>query len=235
MPATSLDFCTPWPDAARFRGLIFDMDGVITDTEALHTEAERLACEHYGWQVPQAEWGNFKGRTAEAIFGYLIEHFGDARVPVEEVVQLKTAKYLELARAGVPAMPGALAFIAAARPRFERLALSTSSVTPVQRLVFDRFGLDPYFDAVTTGDQLRHGKPHPEAYLVAAERLGLAPADCLVIEDSDSGVRAALAAGCDVVGLTSSYPADFLASVGARRIVASFDELAARLGFTLTA
>lgn len=218
----------------RVRALIFDMDGVITDSEGLHVEAEKRTCAHYGWDVPETEWVNFKGKTAQAIFGHLVANFSDGSVPVDEAVARKTDTYLELARAGVPAVPGVVEFIAAARRRFERLALSTSSSAPVQRLVFDRFGLHSYFDAVTTGDELTHGKPHPEAYLVATSRLGLAPAECLVIEDSASGIRSALAAGCDVVGITTSHPAAYLREVGAPRTVDSFAELSACLGIPLT-
>jgi len=203
------------------------MDGVITDTEPLHVEAEWRTCRHYGFDAPRSEWEKFKGKKSEDIFGYLLAVYGGGRtIPVAEIMAHKTRVYLELAAAqGIPAVPGVVDFIKRVRPAFGKLALATSSNAAIQRSIFDGLGLWPYFDAVVTGDDLTRGKPDPEAYVKAAAKLGLSPGDCLVIEDSDNGIRAAVGAGCRVVGITTSFPRDFLIAAGADLVVDDYGEL----------
>lgn len=217
----------------HFTGIIFDMDGVITDTEPLHVEAERQTCRDYGFDAPLAEWDGFKGRTADDIFAYLVAKYGagraDAPTPAE-MIRHKTGIYLKLAQAGLPLVPGSVDFIKTARGHFSKVALATSSNGAVQRAVFDRYNLDPYFDAVTTGDELTRGKPDPQAYLKAAAKIGLPPAACLVVEDSDNGIRAAKSAGCTVAGITTSFPGELLAALGAAIVVDNYSDLARHLG-----
>jgi HAD superfamily hydrolase (TIGR01509 family) len=206
--------------------VIFDMDGVITDTEPLHVEAERRTCRHFGLDVPDAEWVNFKGRTADDIFDYLMTNFGGGRgLDSQTLIAHKTATYLKLLDDGLPIIPGFLDFLPQARRRFEKVGLATSSLSSVQRAVFDRYALESFFDAVTTGDELSRGKPDPEAYLKASAKLGLAPGDCVVIEDSVSGIRAGVAAGCRVVGLATSYEPEDLLSCGAHAVARDYGEM----------
>ena len=215
-----------------FKAIIFDMDGVITDTEALHRQAEEAACRHYGLDAPKSEWQNFQGRTAENIFSYLIGKYGGGRkIPVPEIVAFKTRAYLDLSAQDLPVIPGALEFIKLARKNLEGVALATGSNRAVQQAVFDRYDLARYFDAVVTGDEVQKAKPDPEAYLKASRKLGQNPAECFVIEDSDNGVRAGVGAGCHVIGITTSFPRATLESLGARLVVDTYDELARSLGW----
>jgi HAD superfamily hydrolase (TIGR01509 family) len=209
-----------------YKAIIFDMDGVITDTEALHRQAEEAACRHYGLDAPRAEWENFQGRTAENIFSYLIGKYGGGRqISVPEIVDFKTRSYLDLVAQDLPVIPGVLEFIKLARRNLDGLALATGSNRAVQRSVFDRYDLHRYFDAVVTGDEVRMAKPDPEAYLKASLKLGKNPAECLVIEDSDNGVRAGVSAGCRVIGITTSFPRATLTELGASIVVDAYDEL----------
>jgi HAD superfamily hydrolase (TIGR01509 family) len=215
-----------------FKAIIFDMDGVITDTEALHRQAEELTCRHYELDAPRSEWQNFQGRTAENIFGYLIGKYGGGRnIPVSEIVEFKTRAYLELTTQELPIIPGVLEFIKLARRNLDGVALATGSNRAVQRAVFDRYDLARYFDAVVTGDEVRMAKPDPEAYLKASTKLGQNPAECLVIEDSDNGVRAGVGAGCQVIGITTSFPRQTLNELGAHLVVDTYEELARLLGW----
>ena len=211
--------------------IIFDMDGVITDTEPLHVKAELLTCHHYGFDAPESEWNKFKGKKAEDIFGYLLEAYGGGReVPVTDIMAFKTRTYLDLAASeGIPAVPGVVEFIRRVRPLFSKIGLATSSNAAIQQAIFDGLDLWPYFDAVVTGDDLDRGKPDPEAYVKASSRIGLPAGRCLVIEDSDNGVRSARAAGCRVIGITTSFPRDYLMACGAYQTVDNYPELLARL------
>ncbi len=215
----------------EFDAIIFDMDGVITDTEPLHAEAERITCRYYGFDAPLSEWEKFRGKTAEDVFAHLIGRFGGGRdLSVRELIEHKTRVYLELAKVEMPAIPGAVDFIKLVRPNVSKIALATSSNSAIQRAVFDSLGLHRYFDGIVTGDDLTRGKPDPEAYRRAVEKIGV-PADrCLVIEDSDNGVKAAVGAGCRVAGITTSIPGEVLAALGAALIVDSYEQLEQMLG-----
>ncbi len=211
---------------AELRGIIFDMDGVITDTEPLHARAELLVCREHGCDPAPEEWEKLKGKTSDDVFRQLFASRGVPVPPVGDLIARKTEKYSAIAVSeGFPQVPGAVAFIRWARTRFEKIALATSSHAAIQRLVFDSLALHPFFDAVVTGDELRRGKPDPEAYLKAAAKMGLVPGDCLVVEDSDNGIRAARAAGCRVCGLTTSFPRERLLAFGAHLVVDRFTDL----------
>lgn len=212
--------------------IIFDMDGVITDTEPLHVRSELMTCRHYGLDVPEREWENFRGRTAESIFSYLLGKYAAGRdIPLREIIGFKTKTYLALADAGLPVVPGALEFIRLARKNLGNVALATGSNRAIQQAVFERYDLGRYFDAVVTGDEVTNAKPHPEAYLKASSKLGHEPGRCLVVEDSDNGVRAGVAAGCRVAGITTSFPRPTLESLGAHLVADTYAEMARLLGW----
>ncbi|MBN1585655.1 HAD family phosphatase [Candidatus Uhrbacteria bacterium] len=216
----------------RFPAIIFDMDGVITDTEPLHRRAELRVCRNHGLNPPESDWRGFQGMTTVGIFGILVGRYGQGREDLdpEAMAGEKGRFYEEMGqKEGLPTIPGAIEFIRKARDFFDRTALATSSEVSIQKLTFDRYGLWPYFDAVVTGNDVRCGKPWPDPYLLASERLGLAPSDCLVIEDSDNGIRSALAAGCTPVGFTGNFPSGLLLAVGARATFDSYGELEERL------
>ncbi len=205
--------------------IIFDMDGVIVDSEAIHVQAEKKACQHFGIDIPFSEWDGFKGRTAIDIACHIINCYSTGGVSPQAFVECKTKLYLELAATELQEIDGAIRFIAGVQSFFELCALTTSSNQAIQQLVFDRFDLGRYFDEVVTGDEVTNGKPHPEPYLTTAVRLGVWPSRCLVIEDSDNGILSAKAAGCRAVGLTTSYSAERLYGCGADLVVGSFAEL----------
>jgi HAD superfamily hydrolase (TIGR01509 family) len=120
---------------------------------------------------------------------------------------------------------GVLPFLCQCKARKWPIALTTSAQRAMQELAFSQFDLSRYFDVVVTGNDITHGKPHPEPYLKTAERIGYPPLQCLVIEDSTNGVRSAKAAGCQAVGITTSFPSDTLLAAGADVVVRNFAEL----------
>ena len=91
------------------------------------------------------------------------------------------------------------------KPRCQ-MALATSNSSEVQKAVFNKFKLHKYFASIVTSEDVLVGKPHPEAYLTAFERLGLRPGECVVVEDSVNGVKSAKAAGASVIAVTHSFP-----------------------------
>lgn len=217
------------PPVREFRALLFDLDGVLLDSEPLHREAKREAFARLGRTVPERRFLDFRGRTDEAFAEIVGSELGLTPGERTEVLRLKHALFAE-GEKQVPSVPGALAFLAAARGRFAKLALATSAIPRLQAFAFDHLGLHPFFDAVVNAADISRPKPDPEPYLLAAARVGMPPEACLVIEDSRNGILSGLAAGCMVAALTTSCRRDELADLPVLWIVDSYAELAGRLG-----
>jgi HAD superfamily hydrolase (TIGR01509 family) len=136
--------------------------------------------------------------------------------------------YGEIARGQLAPLPGVNDFIAACRRRGLKLAVASSADMMKVEINLREIGVPAStFDAVLTGSDAVHKKPHPEVFLKAAARLGLAPSDCVVVEDAPSGVKAAKAAGSKCLGLTTSFDAATLRAAGADWIAPHLDELPA--------
>jgi HAD superfamily hydrolase (TIGR01509 family) len=210
------------------QAIIFDLDGVIIDSEALHNEAVAAAVATRGFIVPDTLFDEFMGVPDAALLDHINRHYLGGRCDVAELLADKQAAYLGVAHQ-VRAIPGAVEFIHAARPHFQAFALATSALKTNQQLAFDQLDLHRFFDAVVTADDVTRTKPDPQPYLLAVDRLGLHAGKCVVIEDSLNGVRAGKGAGCTVLGLTTTYSAGALSAAGADRVCASFDEIADHL------
>lgn len=214
----------------NYRALIFDLDGVLADSEPLHKETKREAYRRFGVEVPERYYLDFRGRTDEDFARIVGQELGLTEDQRREVLRLKHALFAAR-EAEIPPVAGALDFLREARSRFAKLAVATSATPGNQAAAFDRHGLHPWFDAVVNASHITHAKPHPEPYLLAAERLGLAPSECLVIEDSKNGILSGKAAGCAVAGITTSYSRAELLGTPADLVVDGYPELAMRLGF----
>jgi HAD superfamily hydrolase (TIGR01509 family) len=188
--------------------ILFDFDGVIVDSEALHHRAYELALEPYGVHgIPKEVYADVFSNRGLGL-AYCAE-----RVPGLDVVELKHRKeryFLDLMTDSVRLLPGAVDAVrrlAAARP----LALATGSLRAVVMETLGRFALDGAFRVVITREDYDREKPEPDAFLEACVRLGQAPARCLVVEDSYKGLCAARAAGIPCVVVPNDYTraADF--------------------------
>ena len=175
------------------RAVIFDMDGLLVDTEAPVRDALMSAAATVGRELPLPVFMSMVGTTGAHSDRILVEHFGegfDLEAYVAEVRRL-----LELAfDIGVPLKPGAAELLAL----LDEVGLPKALVTSSSRLAVDRH-LPPEvvarFSTLITSESVENGKPHPEPYLKAAAALGIAAADCLALEDSHNGIRSAHAAG----------------------------------------
>ncbi len=212
----------------NLKAIIFDLDGVIIDSEILHEEAARMAMSRYALDAASLDFDAFKGKTEQDVFEYVVEANEANHVSVADLIALKQRLYGDLLDRLQP-VSGALAFIERLARVGVALGLTTSSLPENQQRAFDKFDLYRYFDTVVTAADVTHAKPHPEPYLTTAQRLGVAPARCLVIEDSTHGVRSARRAGCRVAGLTTTFGKEALAEAGAEVVVDRYDELARHL------
>lgn len=212
----------------KYRAIIFDLDGVVIDSEPLHEKATRRVIESRGAVVPEAGFAEFKGLPDPETFELAIRKYG---MPVEDLQSLVDAKqvvYHGLLDELQP-VDGALEFIRLASSKFD-LALTTSSEEADAKKALAMFGLDGAFSVVVTAADVTRRKPDPRPYLVTMERMGHKSSECLIIEDSVNGIRSATAAGCDVAGLTTTFEPSILQEAGALVVVDRLDELAEMLG-----
>ncbi len=212
------------------RAIIFDLDGVIVNSEPLHDEANRRALAYYGIELPDSLIEAFIGKPDLAIMEEASLRYLNSLDAVPALMELRQQFFRELAVELQP-IPGVLEFLRRARPVFQAFGLATSSLRENQEITFDQLGLHPWFSAVVTVEDVEQPKPDPEPYRRAAVGLGLTPAECLVIEDSVKGIASAKGAGCVVIGLTTSFPSTDLAAAGADYVCTSFGEIAHLLEF----
>jgi len=205
--------------------VIFDLDGVIIDSEDLQHRAYNAVLERFGVTVSRAEYGRewiAHGAGPE----YAVRTY---RLPLspEELRALKDPIYSDILRRDVALMPGvpeALARLGAAFP----LAVATNSRREDTLFVLDQFGLRSRFQAVVTREHYTRAKPAPDAFATAAEQLGVPVARCVVVEDTARGIAAAFAAGCPSIAVPHDFTRDNDFS-RATRIVSGLDQVTTAL------
>jgi HAD superfamily hydrolase (TIGR01509 family) len=187
----------------RFGGIeavVFDMDGVLVDSEPLHVEAARRLLAAYGVAYTDEENAEFVGFTDLEIFALLKARYGLAPT-IEELAQRFAQGLIALlAHQAVP-MPGIPGVLVALRRAGYRLALASSSTLEIIVTTLRTLRITEHFPIVVSSVEVGRGKPAPDVFLAAASRLGLPPSRCLVVEDSRNGVRAAKRAGMSCVAV----------------------------------
>jgi mannitol-1-/sugar-/sorbitol-6-/2-deoxyglucose-6-phosphatase len=187
-----------------FRAAIFDMDGLLIDSEPYWKASEREVFGSVGIDITD----EMAAVTAPMTPRRVTEHWYGVRPwsgrSLDEVEGAVIARVAEHVRARATALPGVREALAICAEQGWRVALASNSPAVLCELVLDVLGIAPSFHAVLSADHVERGKPDPAIYLLAASRLGVAPAECLVFEDSPTGVRAARAAGMCVVAIPSA-------------------------------
>ncbi|HYE32558.1 MAG TPA: HAD-IA family hydrolase [Methylomirabilota bacterium] len=211
----------------RFAAVIFDMDGVIIDSEPRHELAFRQIFDEMGYGHNHGiHFPDYYGRSDRALWVDFIQKH-QPNESLEHLMEWKQRRFLDLIEREqpiFPEVPALVAKLAAAYP----LALASGSYHPVINVVLGMKNLRPHFRAVVSAQDVVHGKPAPDIFLRAAELLQVDPADCCVIEDSVAGVTAAKAAGMTAIGITNSVKADQLAH--ADHVCSAYREIEAILG-----
>jgi beta-phosphoglucomutase len=185
------------------RGVVFDLDGVLVTTDELHYQSWKQLAEDEGIYFDRPINQRLRGVNRMASLDIILERAERRYSPDEKaaLAERKNQHYRARLAALTPAalLPGALEILAELRRRGVRTAIASSSRnTP---LILERVGLAQALDAVADGNDVRHSKPDPEVFLLAAARLGLPPHECVVIEDAVAGVEGARRAGMAVYGI----------------------------------
>ena len=206
--------------------MLWDNDGVLVDSEVLFLQASREILARYDVEVTEDLYVDFSMRKGRSLFE-LIADQTDGEEHVRRIRATRDARYAELLEDGVPVLDGVREALGALAGRVP-MAIVTGSGRDHFELIHRSSGLLPHFDFWLADGDYAHHKPHPAPYLVAAERLGLEPEDCIAIEDSERGLAAAVAAGmrCLVVPSALSRGGDFSL---ARRVLANAGEVPAAL------
>jgi HAD superfamily hydrolase (TIGR01509 family) len=212
-------------DVVVIRAVLFDMDGTLADTERLQWEAYRRVLRTYGVDVGLDEyrthWIAVAGGPDYACRTYQLP------IGAAELRAQKTVEYRRLIQAGVDPMPGARAALERLRPT-HRLAVATNTVRDEAHHILGHLGLRPLLHAIVTREDYAEAKPAPDAWLAGAAALDCAPAECVVVEDTQRGARAGIAAGMRVVAVPSDITRDNDFTGCARRL-SSLDELTVEL------
>ena len=201
---------------AMTQAVIFDMDGVLCDSEPFICEAAVAMFRlRHGVTVTAADFHPFTGMGEDRFLGGVAEKAG-VSLDIEADKRFTYTRYLELIRGRLQPLHGTAAFIGACRARGLRLAVASSADRMKVAGNLEQLGLaHGTFDAVIDGSMVARKKPEPDIFLLAAEKIGVPPAACLVFEDAVSGIRAARAAGMRAIGVRSSFDDAALRAAGA--------------------
>lgn len=179
--------------------VIFDMDGLLVDTEIISYKLYQKILAPYGYSFSIHEYATiYSGKTEEKNLTHLLETY-PLPLTKAECYSLVDKYEKELMALGVALKPGAKELLNWLKENGYHIAMATSSLQERAFGVLDQHGLRPYFDCFVFGNEVPVGKPHPDIFLKACEKLGEAPARCLVAEDSEAGIQAAYTAGIPVV------------------------------------
>jgi HAD superfamily hydrolase (TIGR01509 family) len=217
----------------NFQACIFDLDGVIIDSEPLHERAKQTTLDDFYIKYPSTLFANFKGRTDKAFFEFVVNNLAGVNATAEDLETYKLKIYLKLFN-NVPLVTGIQDFLPLARRTFKKLGVATSATPRDFSFAAQKYQLQQWFDVIVTGEDTMRYKPDPEPYLKAMEILAVVGAETLVIEDSPNGIQSAKSANCTVAAVTTAFERNELCLAGADMVVESFAELEQELGMVAT-
>jgi beta-phosphoglucomutase len=192
------------------KGVLFDMDGVLVDSESFICKAAIMMFSELGVKVLPEDFHPFVGTGENRYIGGVAEKYG-VTVDIEQVKARTYEIYQIIVKGKLSPLPGAHEFIAKCREKGFKLALATSADRVKMEVNLMEIGLSrDSFHAIITGLDVVNKKPFPDIYIKAAKSIGLEPKECLVVEDAVSGIKAGKSAGCRCLAVTTSFDASAL-------------------------
>ena len=206
------------------KGIIFDMDGVLVDSEPAGVYASMMVINELGVDCRPEEFKEFTGMGDDKFIGGVLEKHGAAYKP--EYKERMYGLYVSHAQEKIHVYDWSRKIIPDLHDNGYSVAVASASDYKKVMCNIDKIGVGrEYFDAVVTGSDITRNKPAPDIFLKAAEKSGIAPGNCTVIEDSLAGIQAAKTAGMRAVGVTTSFSREKLTEAGADIVVDSLDGL----------
>jgi len=192
------------------KGVLFDMDGVLVDSEAFICKAAIMMFRELGVKVDPEDFHPFVGMGENRYIGGVAEKHG-IKVDIEQVKARTYEIYGKIVRGKLNPLPGAHEFIKKCRDKGFKLSLATSADRVKMEVNLKEIGLRrDSFNSIITGLDVEKKKPFPDIYIKAAKSIGFEPQECLVVEDAVSGIKAGKSAGCKCLAVTSSFDASAL-------------------------
>lgn len=182
--------------------VIFDLDGLLADTEALHCQAYQKVLSSHGIYLSEMEYMEHWVRAGKGISEWLTDH--DCNVDPQKLRSQKAGEYLTLVAESLRPMEGAIQVLDRMKDH-KTLCLATSSYREAAETVLNRLGIAHYFATVTTGSEVTRAKPAPDIFLLAAHKVGASTMECVVVEDAEKGIVAAYQAGMPSIAVPNRY------------------------------
>lgn len=188
----------------KIKAFIFDMDGVIIDSEPLHFESDRMVMREFGVELTDEELNRFVGVANPQMWAELKDKY-NIDLSIDELLERQHANKLKLLEEmELETISGIDELISDLQKKGIAIALASSSSKEFIELVLKKLGITECFQAIVSGDDVEKGKPEPDIFLKAAELLKVSPENCIVLEDSGHGVNAAKKAGMKCIGFINS-------------------------------
>ncbi|MEE8576379.1 MAG: HAD family phosphatase [candidate division Zixibacteria bacterium] len=185
--------------------VIFDLDGLLSDTETLHCHAYRSTLDEVGVSISEAEYAEHWIRKGLSIREFVSERSLDLNP--KRLHARKVELYQELLRSSLQPMPGAIDLLDRLHGK-KRMALASSSLADNVHLVLKLLNMADYFELIVTGESVSRVKPHPDPFLFVSEQMNVPPDQCVVIEDAEKGIVAAYSAGMKSIAVPNRLTSD---------------------------
>lgn len=187
------------------KAMLFDMDGVLVDSEPIHFAGRKRTLRRYGLEITDEELTHYTGILSRGFLRDIAEKRG-VEIPIDEAVKFAPIDFqTEFERSEIKPIDGIRDLLDGLAAKNIPMAIASSSNPQLIREMVRRLDIEKYFTALISGHEVKQSKPAPDIYLKAAESVGVAPENCVVLEDSHSGVIAAKAAGMYCIGFISPH------------------------------
>lgn len=208
-----------------FKTVIFDFDGVVANSERVHLIAERKVMTHYSWPVSEEQHHSYIGKTEKEMWKDLLRNY-KCEEDINDVMELKAKFFLDIIEKenAELIMPGLPELLFDLKKKGANVCIASSGRKDLIDLMLEKTGIRNNFEFIITADDVDRGKPAPDLFLKAADNFNNSSEECIVIEDSENGVRAAISASMPVVGFVNSHSGNQNLS-DADYIVSSHNEL----------
>lgn len=207
---------------AELKGLVFDMDGTLVDNLDYHFAAFDEFARREGLTLLEPVTLSINGLHSDDVFRRLLGEDVCQKFGYDALNFGKEKVYRDMYSGKVTPIAGVIELLKAAKEAGVKCAIGSSGCRENVEFIIEELGIADYIDVSISGSDVTHGKPHPEIFSTAIERMGLKAEDCIVVEDAINGILAGVAAGCKCLGITTTSTAETLAGVGADICVKDF-------------